>query len=132
MRDPPERGGEYTYLLFDQHAWIKAEEVSSESFFPGDTALDAMSRMVREEIFTVLPEVGSAKSGFDAAVLPVLKPCDVRAVGAEIKAAETRQLRLRAGAPSFICPLSPDWIRLSLGSPARWCRSACETFLFPD
>lgn len=41
---------EYYHLVFDQHEIIRSDGVWTESFFPGDMALDAVSASSRDEI----------------------------------------------------------------------------------
>jgi hypothetical protein len=53
-------GGDVTYvhILFDQHEIIYAEGgTPTESFFPGDTAMDAVQAAQREELFQIMPEL---------------------------------------------------------------------------
>ena len=55
-------GGEVTYvhILFDQHEIIYAEGAPSESFFPGDSGLNAVQDAAREELFVLFPELRSS------------------------------------------------------------------------
>ncbi|MEY8839650.1 Hint domain-containing protein, partial [Cribrihabitans sp. XS_ASV171] len=54
-------GGAVTYLhlMLDRHEVIYANGAASESFFPGDAALDALSDQGREELFALFPELRS-------------------------------------------------------------------------
>ncbi len=47
----------YVHILFDDHEIIYAEGAPSESFFPGETGLDAVAEAAREELFTLFPEL---------------------------------------------------------------------------
>jgi Ca2+-binding RTX toxin-like protein len=51
----------YVHLMFDAHQLIFAENIPSESFYPGPTALKMMNASTREEIFAILPELMSAE-----------------------------------------------------------------------
>ncbi len=55
-------GGEVTYvhIMFDRHEIVYAEGAATESFYPGDTGLDAVEAEAREELFTLFPELRSA------------------------------------------------------------------------
>ena len=48
---------DYVHILFDDHEIIYAEGAPSESFFPGETGLDAVEAAAREELFTLFPEL---------------------------------------------------------------------------
>ncbi|MHA3916573.1 Hint domain-containing protein [Halovulum sp. GXIMD14793] len=57
-------GGHVTYLhiLFDQHEIVLAEDIPSESFFPGAAAMDNLEKKTRNEILALFPELAT-KSG---------------------------------------------------------------------
>jgi len=52
-------GGEVTYihLLFDRHKIVFANDVPSESFFPGEPALIVLEDAVRNEVLSLYPEL---------------------------------------------------------------------------
>lgn len=50
----------YVHILFDQHEIIYAEGTPSESFHPGDAAISALTAPVREELFSIFPQLRSA------------------------------------------------------------------------
>lgn len=50
----------YVHLLFDRHEIIYGGGIPSESFLPGQQALDSMTAQVQQEIFQVFPELRSA------------------------------------------------------------------------
>lgn len=72
-------GGEVTYhhLMFECHAIIEANGALSESFFPGDMALNALDRATREELLALFPTLKNRAAttaapcvtGVDAAVI---------------------------------------------------------------
>ena len=59
-------GGQVTYLhlMFDRHEIVFANGAPSESFFPGDEALDALAQAAREEMFELFPGLRGHLSGF--------------------------------------------------------------------
>ncbi len=71
---PPDQEVHYIHVLFDQHELICVEGVWSESFFPGDTSLDAMDRATLREVFELFPELRQRRERFAETVLPTLKP----------------------------------------------------------
>ena len=64
---------DYVHILFDRHELVDVEGLWSESFFPGDTAMAAMSNTAREEIFELFPSLSRSLDSYGASVLPVLK-----------------------------------------------------------
>lgn len=52
----------YIHLMFDTHQIIFAEDVPSESFYPGPMALRMLSNAARHEVFTLFPELSRALS----------------------------------------------------------------------
>lgn len=59
-------GGDVTYvhILFDAHEIVYAEGTPTESFFPGDTGLEAVDEEAREELFTIFPELRSSSGEY--------------------------------------------------------------------
>jgi len=59
-------GGEVTYLhlMLDQHEVIYANGAATESFYPGDMALGALSGQGRAEMFDLFPELRSHHGAF--------------------------------------------------------------------
>ncbi|MDO6591292.1 MULTISPECIES: Hint domain-containing protein [Rhodobacterales] len=53
-------GIEYFHLLFDRHEIIFANSIPTESFFPGDQALEAMDNGQIEELEALFPGLGQA------------------------------------------------------------------------
>ncbi|AZV77556.1 type I secretion protein [Parasedimentitalea marina] len=54
----------YTHLMLDQHQVIYANGAPTESFYPGDQALGALSDAGRDEMFTLFPELRSHAGAF--------------------------------------------------------------------
>lgn len=57
---------DYIHMLFDRHEIIYANGAPTESFFPGDSALDAVSDRSRHEMFEIFPELRSDIGAFGA------------------------------------------------------------------
>ena len=59
-------GGEVTYmhLMLDQHEVVYANGAATESFYPGDEALSALTGEGLDEMFTLFPELRSHAGGF--------------------------------------------------------------------
>jgi len=70
---------DYVHILFDQHELVDVEGLWSESFYPGDTVLDAMSEAVRDELFELFPEL-QTDDGYGPTILPVLKGYEAAAL----------------------------------------------------
>lgn len=81
--EPEGLGVEYIHILFEQHELVDVEGLWSESFYPGATSLDAMSRAVRDELFELFPEL-EEEDGYGPAVLPVLKRFEAAALCGEL------------------------------------------------
>lgn len=54
----------YVHILFDQHEIVLAEGIPSESFFPGEVALNNLDDHAREEILTLFPELTAQRDTF--------------------------------------------------------------------
>ena len=57
---PPAAPVTYLHILFDQHEVVFVDGQASESFFPSQDAVEALSPLAREELFTLFPKVESA------------------------------------------------------------------------
>lgn len=49
----------YFHLMFDEHQIIMAEGCPSESYFPGPTTMQSIDHEIREELFTLFPDLES-------------------------------------------------------------------------
>ena len=85
-QEPPDRGVEYIHILFDAHELVNVDGLWSESFFPGDCAMSAMSTATREELLELFPDLQSSGGGFAETALPVLKPYEVRIFRSDLTA----------------------------------------------
>lgn len=68
---------EYFHLLFDSHQIILTEGLATESFFPGDHAMDELDRAVRDEIVQLFPQLRDPASYGDPA-RPSLRTWEAR------------------------------------------------------
>ncbi|MCV2890142.1 Hint domain-containing protein [Ruegeria aquimaris] len=77
-------GGEVTYihLMLDRHEVIYANDAATESFYPGDEGLAALSDCARDEMFLLFPELRSHKGAFGATARPCLKAHEARILAA--------------------------------------------------
>ncbi len=56
---PPAEAVEYIHILFDQHEVVFVDGQASESFFPSQDGIKALSPLARDELFTLFPELES-------------------------------------------------------------------------
>ncbi|MEM7505362.1 MAG: Hint domain-containing protein [Pseudomonadota bacterium] len=64
----------YFHLLFDQHEIIFANGAPSESFHPGEVALDSLEEAMREEIFELFPMLrDNLTDGYGKLARPALR-----------------------------------------------------------
>lgn len=54
---------DYIHLLFDRHEILFAEGIPSESFHPGLSSLDALSRKASEEVYRIFPQLRPGQGG---------------------------------------------------------------------
>ncbi len=57
---PPGAAVEYVHVLFDQHEVVFVDGHASESFYPNEAALSALSPLARTELFALFPDIESA------------------------------------------------------------------------
>jgi len=69
----PSEPVEYIHILFDQHEVVFVDGQASESFFPSEDGIAALSPLAREELFTLFPEVETV--AFPVAY-PVMSPAE--------------------------------------------------------
>ncbi|MEM7271228.1 MAG: Hint domain-containing protein, partial [Pseudomonadota bacterium] len=50
----------YHHILFDAHEIVYANGAASESFHPGDAALNALDKAARDEVLVLFPELAEA------------------------------------------------------------------------
>ncbi|MFV0513936.1 MAG: Hint domain-containing protein [Jhaorihella sp.] len=78
------RGGDVTYLhlMLDRHEVIFANGAPTESFYPGDAALTALSGPARHEMFALFPHLRSHSGGFGDTARLCLKAHEARLLAA--------------------------------------------------
>ena len=67
----------YVHIMFDEHQIVFAEDAPSESFFPGETGLDAVGAAEREELFGIFPELRSLPGTYGPLARPSLRGFEV-------------------------------------------------------
>ncbi|WP_050605087.1 Hint domain-containing protein [Ruegeria sp. 6PALISEP08] len=85
VQDLPAQGVEYIHILFDQHELVSVEGIWSESFYPGETTLSAMTPATLRRLFNLFPNLSRGADGYGPTVLPVLKPFEVGMLKADLK-----------------------------------------------
>lgn len=75
-----EQGGNVTYIhmMFDEHEIVYAEGAATESFYPSNVGLTALSNPAREELFALFPELRSSMSGYGHTARRCLKKSETR------------------------------------------------------
>ena len=71
---------EYFHMLFDQHEIVTANGAPSESFHPGEQGMGWLDEEVREEIFTIFPELRGDYAEYGPAARTSLKAFEARAL----------------------------------------------------
>ena len=71
---------EYIHLLFESHQIVLAEGIPSESFHPGETALDGMQQEALRELLELFPEL--CTDGYGPAARPAMKVQEARRMAA--------------------------------------------------
>lgn len=77
-------GGDVTYihLMLDRHEVIYANGAATESFFPGDAALSALTGQSRAEMFSIFPELRSHHGAFEETARICLRAHEARVLAA--------------------------------------------------
>jgi len=72
-------GGEvvYFHMMFDRHEIVLSDKAWTESFHPGDVALDTMAQAARDEIFALFPELETNGAAYGETARQVVKPHEV-------------------------------------------------------
>lgn len=70
----------YVHLLLDQHEVIFAENCPTESFFPGDQALEALCPSALHSLFDCLPDLRSNPGSYGPTARPCLTRGETRAL----------------------------------------------------
>lgn len=70
----------YLHMMFDRHQIVRANGILSESFHPGDYALDAVGAACREEILTLFPKLVSQPESYGSVARFAMKKHEVAAI----------------------------------------------------
>lgn len=70
----------YVHLLLDRHEVVFAENVATESFFPGQSALDGLPGPVREDLFSAQPGLRDDPAGYGRMARKCLDARETRAL----------------------------------------------------
>lgn len=90
VRQMPCAGVTYVHILFARHQIVMSEGIPSESFHPGDHALDTLDEASRAEILALFPALATSGAAGYPTARPVARPW------------EGRLLRPRSGAAPLI------------------------------
>lgn len=71
---------EYFHILFDSHQTIYSEGLPTESFHPGDMAMNSLSEASRNEILELFPELADGVENYGPAAHPSLKSFEAKAL----------------------------------------------------
>ena len=72
---------DYFHLLFDEHQIIWSEGLQTESFHPGPVTLSGFDDGVREELFTLFPDLNpDTGPGYGASARPSLRSYEAAAL----------------------------------------------------
>lgn len=69
----PQGSVTYVHMLFDRHEIVFSEGIASESLYPGDVALGAVSVEARDEILTLFPKLRQGIENYGQTAVPMLK-----------------------------------------------------------
>lgn len=90
-RDVIQRQGfrpvEYFHVLFDQHEILNVDGLMCETFFPGETTVDALSEATRAELYELFPELEDDLQSYGDTALPVLKPYEASVILSDVRTA---------------------------------------------
>ena len=65
---------EYIHILFDKHQLVNVDGFWSESFYPGQCTMAAMTQKTRRELLELFPTLDTNNFNYGPTILPVLKP----------------------------------------------------------
>ena len=71
---------EYFHMLFDNHEIVTANGAASESFHPGEQGMGWLAEEMREEIFSIFPELRVQLDGYGPSARMSLKAYEARAL----------------------------------------------------
>ncbi len=71
---------EYFHLLFSRHEVMVTNNLATESFFPGQTSLNGINRVARDELFEILPELAEDTAVYGDLAEPGLRMWEAKMV----------------------------------------------------
>lgn len=71
---------EYFHILFDSHQTIFSEGLPTESFHPGDMAMNSLSEASRNEVLELFPELADGVANYGPTAHPSLKAFEAKAL----------------------------------------------------
>ncbi|HBS51316.1 MAG TPA: hypothetical protein DEA05_15085 [Rhodobacteraceae bacterium] len=74
---------EYFHILFDSHEIIFTEGAATESFHPGHYAMSEFDEAVRDELFSLFPELRDGAPGYGQSARRILRPWEARLLAME-------------------------------------------------
>jgi hypothetical protein len=76
-RDHQAKDVTYYHFMFDEHQTVWSNGLESESFFPGDTAINGVEDDARCELYRLFPELEDNPTTYGATYRPTLKAHEV-------------------------------------------------------
>ncbi len=73
-------GFEYFHILFETHQTVFSEGLPSESFHPGDFAMQSLAEASRTEILELFPELANGAANYGPATHTSLKAFEAKAL----------------------------------------------------
>lgn len=70
----------YFHMMFDTHQVVTSNGCDSESFYPGNVAMNRLDEAQREELFTLFPDLRSLPQSFGRTARMVLKDYEARLI----------------------------------------------------
>lgn len=80
MRDYSKADVTYYHFMFDSHQTVWANGLESESFYPGDTAMQGVDPAARDELYHLFPELEGAPETYGGTCRPTLKAHEAMAL----------------------------------------------------
>ncbi|WP_157946836.1 Hint domain-containing protein [Thalassobius sp. I31.1] len=84
---------EYFHILFDQHEILNIDGLMCETFFPGETTMDALSEATRGELYELFPDLEHDLHSYGDTALPVLKPYETSVIMSDVRTASKSDFR---------------------------------------
>ena len=69
----PNEAVTYIHIMFDAHQIVTVDQCHSESFFPGDMAINSLQKATRDELFEIFPELRTTRNSYGQTARMVLR-----------------------------------------------------------